>query len=924
MASMELDIPLAPPVEKLEDEEEGVSPIELGVEFEQFANSLDDCLSPHLSETERRDKLLDIPRKYYENATKRLEQLEKTKLRRPNDDVDMDTDDLGVQGLSLDEEKEIAQLEREVQTWDLLRRVLPLRHPSSESKEHLSRFQKLGDRPNKNLSLDHFFQVDPVAAERRAVLQWLQNNAASGPDIDELSRELQQNADRGDIISYGWLHTRSAIKMKKGVTGWPHLLDRQSADINKSHITSTGAPLVTQLDPDAPSRQGRKLQPQDEYFERAIWLGCFEHLRRGSSLDKIREWCQERTELWRAVSTSALLLPTDQDAVEAEADPLSLALWRRMCYSLARQGGSDDYERAVYGLLSGDISSVEKVATKWDDYLFAHYNALLRTQIDTFLLSQCDSGAVSSLTTTFPSFDAIQFHGDAERVERRLVRSIETQSTTLRYEAFEPNKALQASIVAKDVDEYLFQQGESLGITPEYDNPSTVVRIARSQPKRQAVKFFGLNDFDGLRIVGHVYVLVTLLDRLDRQAEGALSKPVNQERRFAQESIIALYTDLLRRANLQELIPLYCSILDQPRSYRVLSQNLIHIRDYEQRLTQLKLIKKATIDVIEFVTSQANTRYQTLMAINAHTFEAKDNFKILAEDSPSARLGRGVKADFFGDDDKLVENQHEEMIRALEWLLMVDETWALVFSFGVNVYKYFLKHMHLLAARRLMERVSFHEIMQGTGLDDDDEAMDRITFWSDQLKEKNITSVAPEKVMADARNFRELESLVRALDSLETIGSLVEISADIPPNNREYWGNFAAAARTVKESMEPLLKNWLLAGIQSGDGELNDLRQVYLPETVLAYVSALHIAGTSLSRDWLLECMQLAAVVAERDSDLEGTFIKAKRVKELLEAFAACSKALAITTGDKRAASQGSKKLREMGWSRDLWSVKSS
>uniref|UniRef100_A0A8H7TQJ9 Uncharacterized protein n=1 Tax=Bionectria ochroleuca TaxID=29856 RepID=A0A8H7TQJ9_BIOOC len=98
MASMELDIPLAPPVEKLEDEEEGVSPIELGVEFEQFANSLDDCLSPHLSETERRDKLLDIPRKYYENATKRLEQLEKTKLRRPNDDVDMDTDDLGVQG----------------------------------------------------------------------------------------------------------------------------------------------------------------------------------------------------------------------------------------------------------------------------------------------------------------------------------------------------------------------------------------------------------------------------------------------------------------------------------------------------------------------------------------------------------------------------------------------------------------------------------------------------------------------------------------------------------------------------------------------------------------------------------------------------------------------------------------------------------
>jgi nuclear pore complex protein Nup107 len=139
--------------------------------------------------------------------------------------------------------------------------------------------------------------------------------------------------------------------------------------------------------------------------------------------------------------------------------------------------------------------------------------------------------------------------------------------------------------------------------------------------------------------------------------------------------------------------------------------------------------------------------------------------------------------------------------------------------------------------------------------------------------------------------------------------------------------------------MQPLLKNWLLVGIEGksantlsnlisaneiteGDDELRDIRQAYLPETLLAYVSTLHFAGTGLSRDNLLECMELASIIAERDSDLSTAFVEAGRMKELVESFAACSKALAISTGERRATGASSKKLREMGWSRDLWSVK--
>ena len=132
--------------------------------------------------------------------------------------------------------------------------------------------------------------------------------------------------------------------------------------------------------------------------------------------------------------------------------------------------------------------------------------------------------------------------------------------------------------------------------------------------------------------------------------------------------------------------------------------------------------------------------------------------------------------------------------------------------------------------------------------------------------------------------------------------------------------------------MQPVLKNWLLVSTQrrcsrhsptrspkadkvaSADKDFQDLREAYIPETVITYISCLHFAGTSLSRDNLLECMELAAVIAEKGSDVAKEFMKCGRMKELVEAFASCSKALAIWTSDKKGSQTNSKKIRELGW----------
>ena len=665
------------------------SVLEVGPEFEQFANDLDDCLSPLLSLAEKREKILDLPRKYHENALKRLSKLEPRITRNQNDDANTDADnELG----TLRESDPVKQLEREAQTWDLLRRLLPLRHQASETQANRSRLENLADKPSTTNALHHFLDTNSDAKERRAVLQWLQTNAASGPEIDELTEKLQKNADRGDIIAHGWLHTRSAIKNRKRVTGWPHLLDRQSANTSNSLLTDSGAPLVTQLDPDACTRQGRKLQPQDEYFERAIWLGCFEHLRRGSNLQTLREWCEERTEMWRAVSLSAMLLSGDEDEVSSAADPTALTLWRRMCFGLARQGGSDDYERAVYGVLSGDIQSVEKVASTWDDHLFAHYNALLRTQIDHFLLKQCTQDVASNLITTFPAFDAIQFHGEQGGAEKRLLKSLESQTST-RQEALMPHKALQAAVISKEVQEYLFDQGFELGAQTK---PTPKLFSDGAASRDRSLRVFKQDELDGLRIVAHVFALVSVLERLANEEQGHTNNHSivsEQQQRTTRENVIAHYTDLLRRAKLPELVPLYCSLLDTPRLYEVLSSNLILEQQLENRLVQLKLIKRANINVMEFVQVQASMLYDRVVkdSKTPRVHEGSFGFQILEDGPPSTRLGRTIKADFFGEDENDVDPQHDHLIRSLEWLLLVDETWADVFAAGTRIYKYFLR-----------------------------------------------------------------------------------------------------------------------------------------------------------------------------------------------------------------------------------------
>lgn len=84
------------------------------------------------------------------------------------------------------------------------------------------------------------------------------------------------------------------------------------------------------------------------------------------------------------------------------------------------------------------------------------------------------------------------------------------------------------------------------------------------------------------------------------------------------------------------------------------------------------------------------------------------------------------------------------------------------------------------SARRLLEKISLDKIVQGiSGQEEfDDSCFEDVDFWAGLMERSEISNMTPEQVLAEARNFRGLEALVRALDHLETVASLMILSTE--------------------------------------------------------------------------------------------------------------------------------------------------
>ena len=706
--------------------------------------------------------------------------------------------------------EDLKRWEQEEQTWDLVGLMLQVGYPKRGITQTNGGSGSCLVRPGQDVEVhryssekdiwNEFLASDDLAWERHTVVEWLKKCADStGQAIDQVVEELELGADRGSgLWAHSWLHSKEAIKYQKRLRSWPRALEPDDPGLSTSLMNSEETEsLVTQLDPDAITRQSRGLKQEDYYFERATWLACWEMLRRGKDWDYVRDWCDERGEGWRAIAMRGdprnARFPTS-----SPASWQSRALWRKACALAAKDGSIDEYENAVYGVLSGYLPSVVKVSRSWDDYLFAHYNAYLLHSFDRYLKSSFPDRVPATMNDKHGSLNFSVFGGQRTQSGNQIVEKMKHLEAT-KDEAREPLKMLQGSLIANTFDNFVFKHGARLTQAANAEGRSKLLApFGYDQILEGSITApISMADHDFLRLLTHI---IFLFQDLGFQfGEG--------ERRSAMESIVVAYVDYLGKAGKQQLLPLYASRLSHQTSIACLGRQLPAIHDRRERQTMMSLMGQMGIDVPGVLGMQL----QLIIADTPLTQGKWPALHILERKGKDASSIRPIQTGFIGDE---VSDDQGDLIHGFEWYMLLDFHWQQTMAVGVVIYKHLLRKSQenglpkapltslgsggLAAARRLSQTIPFSSLslrktndVLGKSVDisksqesSDDEGepagsghnRSHLARRSQQPGSPSWKFTHGDRtlMLSQASTFRDFETLLIALDAIEEWKNLAD------------------------------------------------------------------------------------------------------------------------------------------------------
>lgn len=765
-----------------------------------------------------------------------------------------------------------------------------------------------------------FLESDTTAQEYEVILDWLQSNAdKSSPPIEDVLAELNTKAERGDgIWSAGHLYTKTAIKAQKRSRSWPKPLELTNPGLLNSHVRPTDSePLVTQMDPDAQTREARVLLQQDDFHEQYAWKACWEFLRRGHDQNDVQIWWAERKEVWRSVCLRASPIRPDQPspAFNRIMNIASNRKWSSLCKKIC-QDSTDlyTYQSAVYGLLAGDLPATLMACYTIDDGLFAHFNSLLIERFKLFMSAwdaKVEDASNSIYTPVPPKWGQVS----------QYLLSCQVDDLT-REESHEPHRAIEAALMSQDFEAFFVRMGQAATRVAHLSGNNEHLMAKDDESPRDECAQTAAGDFDSVRMVAHLQLLLRSLGYLDQAYDKFL---------YTMENNIANYIGWLQREGKFELIPLYASRLSKDRSAYVLGAILVDVKDPKARSNQVRLMKKYDIEVPQVL-------WSSFCLANASLMSRLQDRGITAKFPPiTERVGSGtvqnikIRPHFMGsnlsDDDTLA-------IETVEWFRYTDaKNWGQACWAVAALYMAFLSEGRLAAASTLADRAYLSDISLAAlnmnlniaeASDDEDVDMDIISREeaykpiSPSRKRKTapnlllLPGTSREKLASKSLVWLQLEQLISVLNAFdrwsETELEMEEYVVNSLSTNRQLTHhrnrNNPSQMRALKKElseyfkaiqmlMHPLLaEDFLCRPNDEAEGAvLHDIRNHYLPECVLAYDSVLYYAGHALSRKYLAECMNLAQCVASNPT-LTNAFVESKRMQELVTSFALDSKAL--------------------------------
>ena len=561
------------------------------------------------------------------------------------------------------EVKELRHWQQEADIWELFRLMLELHYRKDQAAldrdrkevrdEELSKLEELSRYTTEAQLYERFLITDDVARERSLVKKWLEQAVDhQATDLPSIMEELEVRSGSGKgLWSNGWMNTREKIKGEKRLRTWPSPSDSVQPQIR----TSVGNEmLVTTLDPDAPLRQQRALEKPDSFYEKAIWIACWEMLRRGKPWGEIKEWLEQRDEGWRAVALHAL----------ATTNATSNSTWRRMCYLAAESGCSNEHEAAVYGLLGGNTKAVEKICRTFDDHVHAYYSTTLLRQFEQYL-SKYHPDRVSQLAVPGPVHDeSLSDEGKARLAFQSFLRNM-SQGLN-REEAAQPLKLIQSYLLQNDTESLVFTVGKASSDldTAKGGEQNVIFRLSTPPPVMRPESEIVTSEH-ALRIVAHMQLVIYAID----------DQPPLAEYKDAEGNVTASYVQSLRAAGRRDITPIYASRMEHTRYVLTMASVLQDVTDPIEQLTLPNLMQK------EYGMDVESIYVEQLESILDHKLESATSVSRpvrILEKCEISQLHPGQRI----IEDLLVEGLDDvetKIVRSLRWFELLPGQWKSTF-----------------------------------------------------------------------------------------------------------------------------------------------------------------------------------------------------------------------------------------------------
>ncbi|XP_064456145.1 nuclear pore complex protein Nup107-like [Ornithodoros turicata] len=258
-------------------------------------------------------------------------------------------------------------LSEEKNTWQLTKILMRDRLEAEPDVETMLMDTDVRKTSDKDI-VDALFARDSAVRRAQMVVDWLESCAAYEHD------EEPDDCARMEYFSDGGCAWENTLYMLQARKVAPAAADGR----------------VTELDPDAPSRQQLALTDEDSKDEARLLRSVFRHLRQGQlqkaqqlAIDQGYHWLAAALEGWRPphdpntggfLNGSTSMQPTEGNAYRD--------LWKSQCWMASASSGTGTYERAIYAALCGNLQELLPVCLSWKDHLWARLRALVDIGIE--------------------------------------------------------------------------------------------------------------------------------------------------------------------------------------------------------------------------------------------------------------------------------------------------------------------------------------------------------------------------------------------------------------------------------------------------------------------------------------------------------------------------------------------------------------